>query len=71
MINKLRKKIFWIIQISLSVIILGIIIIFAGNVKDFDNQQSQCQWNIPANPNETVGNLILRFFQINTINFIF
>ena len=30
MINKLRKKIFWIIQISLSVIILGIIIIFAG-----------------------------------------
>ena len=30
MINKLRKKIFWIIQISLSVIILGIIIIFAS-----------------------------------------
>ncbi len=28
MINKLRKKIFWIIQISLSVIILGIIILF-------------------------------------------
>lgn len=30
MINKLRKKIFWIIQLSLTVIILGIIIIFAG-----------------------------------------
>ena len=30
MINKLRKKIFWIIQISLSVIILGIIIIFTS-----------------------------------------
>ena len=30
MINKLRKKIFWIIQISLSVIILGIIILFAS-----------------------------------------
>ena len=30
MINKLRKKIFWIIQISLSVIVLGIIILFAG-----------------------------------------
>ena len=46
----------------------SIIIIFAGNVKDFDNQQSQCQWNIPANPNETVGNLILRFFQITGIS---
>lgn len=30
MINKLRKKIFWIIQLSLSIIILGIVIIFAG-----------------------------------------
>ena len=30
MINKLRKKIFWIIQLSLTIIILGIIIIFAG-----------------------------------------
>lgn len=30
MINKLRKKIFWIIQLSLTTIILGIIIIFAG-----------------------------------------
>ena len=30
MINKLRKKIFWIIQLSLTVIILGIIILFAG-----------------------------------------
>ena len=29
MINKLRKKIFWIIQLSLTIIILGIIIIFA------------------------------------------
>ena len=28
MINKLRKKIFWIIQISLSVIILGVILLF-------------------------------------------
>lgn len=30
MIDKLRKKIFWIIQISLSVIILGIIILFTS-----------------------------------------
>ena len=30
MINKLRKKIFWIIQISLSIIILGIIITFSS-----------------------------------------
>ena len=30
MINKLRKKIFWIIQIPLSIILLGIIIIFTG-----------------------------------------
>ena len=30
MIDKLRKKIFWIIQISLSVILLGIVIIFSG-----------------------------------------
>ena len=30
MIDKLRKKIFWIIQISLSVIILGIIILFTN-----------------------------------------
>ena len=30
MINKLRKKIFWIIQLSLSIIILGIVIVFAG-----------------------------------------
>ena len=30
MINKLRKKIFWIIQISLTIIILGIIIIFTS-----------------------------------------
>ena len=30
MLNKLRKKIFWIIQISLSVIILGIIILFTS-----------------------------------------
>ena len=30
MINKLRKKIFWIIQISLSIIILGIVILFAN-----------------------------------------
>ena len=30
MINKLRKKIFWIIQISLSIILLGLIIIFTG-----------------------------------------
>ena len=30
MINKLRKKIFWIIQLSLTIIILGIIIIFAS-----------------------------------------
>lgn len=29
MINKLRKKIFWIIQISLTIIILGIIILFS------------------------------------------
>ena len=29
MINKLRKKIFWIIQISLSIIILGIIILYS------------------------------------------
>ena len=28
MINKLRKKIFWIIQISLSVIVIGLIVIF-------------------------------------------
>ena len=28
MIEKLRKKIFWIIQLSLSVIVLGVIIIF-------------------------------------------
>ena len=28
MINKLRKKIFWIIQIALSIIILGIVVIF-------------------------------------------
>ena len=28
MIDKLRKKIFWIIQISLSVIILGVILLF-------------------------------------------
>ena len=30
MIDKLRKKILWIIQISLSIIILGIIILYAG-----------------------------------------
>ncbi len=30
MISKLRKKVFWIIQISFTIIILGIIIIFAG-----------------------------------------
>lgn len=30
MINKLRKKIFWIIQLSLSIIIIGIVIVFAG-----------------------------------------
>ncbi len=30
MINKLKKKIFWIIQISLSIIILGIILLFTG-----------------------------------------
>ena len=30
MINKLRKKIFWIIQISFTIIILGIIIIFSS-----------------------------------------
>ncbi|MBR6033750.1 MAG: hypothetical protein IKP28_03305 [Clostridia bacterium] len=30
MINKLRKNIFWVIQLSLTIIILGIIIIFAG-----------------------------------------
>ena len=30
MIDKLRKKIFWIIQISLSVILIGIIVIFAS-----------------------------------------
>jgi len=29
MINKLRKKIFWIIQVSLTVVLLGIIVIFA------------------------------------------
>ena len=29
MINKLRKKIFWIIQVSLSIIILGIIVLYA------------------------------------------
>ena len=30
MINKLRKKIFWIIQISLSIIVLGIILVFTS-----------------------------------------
>ena len=30
MINRLRKRIFWIIQLSLSIIILGVIIVFAG-----------------------------------------
>ena len=30
MIDKLRKRIFWIIQISLSIIILGVIIIFTN-----------------------------------------
>ena len=30
MISKLRKKIFWIIQLSLTIIILGIVIIFVG-----------------------------------------
>ena len=30
MINKLRKKIFWIIQISLSVIIIGVIVLFTS-----------------------------------------
>ena len=30
MINKLRKKIFWIIQISLSIVLLGVIIIFTS-----------------------------------------
>ena len=29
MINKLRRKIFWIIQVSLSIIILGIIILYS------------------------------------------
>ncbi len=30
MIDKLRKKIFWIIQISLSIIVLGVIILFTN-----------------------------------------
>ena len=30
MIDKLRKKIFWIIQIPLSIIIIGLIILFIG-----------------------------------------
>ena len=34
MINKLRKKIFWIIQISLTIIILGIIILFTTSSYD-------------------------------------
>jgi len=46
----------------------SIMLIFFGKVKDFDNQISLCEWNILANPNETVQNLILRFFQITGIN---
>ena len=30
MINKLKNKIFWIIQISLSIIVIGVVILFAG-----------------------------------------
>ena len=30
MINRLRNKIFWIIQISLSIIVIGVVILFAG-----------------------------------------
>ena len=45
-----------------------IMLIFFGKVKDFDNQISLCEWNILANPNETVQNLILRFFQITGLN---
>ena len=30
MINKLKNKIFWIIQISLSIIVIGVVILFAS-----------------------------------------
>ena len=41
------------------------IIIVAGTVEDFDGIKSQCEYNIPCNPNETVKIFISRFFQIS------
>ena len=64
MINKLRKKIFWIIQISLTIIILGIIIFFTtSSYKNtitsttmFMNRievKEEGKINRPIEPNET------------------
>ena len=45
-----------------------IIIKFSGIVKDFDGELSQCEWDIPSNPNEKVQDLLSRFLRISGIN---
>ena len=44
------------------------IIKFSGIVKDFDGYQSECEWDIPANPNERIENLISKFFKVSGLD---
>ena len=41
---------------------------FVGTVSDFDGQKCNCDWDVPSNLNESVSDLISRFFQISGLN---
>ena len=44
-----------------------IVIKFSGTVMDFDGQKCNCEWDIPSNLNESVADLLSRFFKISGI----
>ena len=44
------------------------IITFVGTVKDFDGTLCPCEWKVPTNPQETVRDLISKFYKISYLD---
>ena len=43
-------------------------IIVVGKVKDFDGIKSECEYNVPCKPNDTVKIFISNFFKISGLD---
>ena len=44
------------------------IVIFEGNIPDFDGITCPCKWNIQTNPQEKIGDLINKFYKLSGVD---